>query len=193
MCTLPIKLPQSFFKSLHSILLKFLWSHKKNRIKFALLTRPKENGGMGLSDFKNYYLASHLTRIIDCHCHKDTRDWFSSESGLNPIPLQFSSWILWSSYPPSLKHHPLMETTLEVFHKLTRWTDVTSLLSPLTPLKDITDFMPSIGNSAFHLAPSNKLLLAGDCFHKGKIKDLAFLKTGIQSPLIALLVLSTDA
>lgn len=65
---LPIKVPQSFFIVLHSILLSILWKHKKSRIKFSLLPRSKEHGGMGLPDFKNYYLASHLTKVIDWHC-----------------------------------------------------------------------------------------------------------------------------
>lgn len=35
--TLAIKIPQHFFKALHSILLKFLRNHNKSRIKFSLL------------------------------------------------------------------------------------------------------------------------------------------------------------
>lgn len=49
------------FKKLHSTLLAVLWSHKKPRIKFALL----KLGGMGLPDFRKYYIEAHLTRIID--------------------------------------------------------------------------------------------------------------------------------
>lgn len=58
--TLPIKIPQSFFKTLHSLQMKFIWAHKPPRIKSSLLTRPKVMGGMGIPDFKTYYHASHI-------------------------------------------------------------------------------------------------------------------------------------
>lgn len=43
MCTLPGKLPQCLF---NYGLFWFLWTHKRPRISFALLTRLKEHGGM---------------------------------------------------------------------------------------------------------------------------------------------------
>lgn len=88
--SLPIKIPQSFFKALQSVLLEFLWGHKKARIKFQLLTRPKEQGGMGIPNFYNYYLASHLTRVIDWHCHTESKDWVLLEASLYQTPLKFS-------------------------------------------------------------------------------------------------------
>lgn len=110
MRTTPIKLPQNLFKSLHSILLKCLWKHKRPRIKFAFLPRSKEHGGIGLPYFKNDYLVSHLMRINDWHCHTDTKVWVSlGVFGVSSEPLQCAPWIPWNSYPPTLKHHLLTE------------------------------------------------------------------------------------
>lgn len=139
---------------------------------------------MGLPDLKNYYLASHLTRIIDWHCHKDTKDLVSLELGLNPIPLHFAPWIPWNSYPPTLKHHPLTGTTLEIFHRIAKRLDITSSLSPLMPLKDNPDFTLGMGNSLFQLTHLNRQPLAGDCLHEGKIKDLSILKQENNLPQI---------
>lgn len=94
---LPIKIPQRFFKKLHTILLTILWSNKKPRIKFALLTRPKELGGMGLPDFRKYYIASHLTRTVDWNCHQGTKDWVALEDGLSPYPPTFFLHGTWDS------------------------------------------------------------------------------------------------
>lgn len=104
--TLPIKIPQSFFKKLQSIQLDFVWAHKQPRIKFDLITRPKERGGMGPPDYRKYYYASHITRNVDWHCHQNLKDWVSLESELSPIPLKFSPWIPWTGYPLTLKLHP---------------------------------------------------------------------------------------
>lgn len=73
-----------------------------------------------LPDFKQYYYVSHLARIIDWHCHGYSKDWVSLESGIGPIPLLFSPWIPWDSYPNSLKTLPLTGNTLAIFHLLAR-------------------------------------------------------------------------
>lgn len=52
--TLPIAIPQTFFRALQAAIHQLLWMHKKHRIKFSLLFRPKEKGGMGLPNFYNY-------------------------------------------------------------------------------------------------------------------------------------------
>lgn len=137
---LPIKIPQSFFKVLHSTQLKFIWAHKKPRVKFTLLTQAKERGGMGIPDFRNYYFALHVTRIIDWHCHQKLKDWVELEHALSHTSIRFSLWIPWTSYPAAVKSHPLVGTTLAIFHKLTRLSNFTSHLSPLTPLQNNPTF-----------------------------------------------------
>lgn len=84
------KFHKKYFKTLQSTLLQFLWGHKRPRIKFLLLTRPKEQGGMGLTHFYNYYLASHLTRVIDWNGHGNSKDWVTLEDSLSSTPLKFS-------------------------------------------------------------------------------------------------------
>lgn len=176
MDTLLIKLPWCLFKILCSILLRFLWAHKKTRIKYNTLLRIKEHGAMGLPNLRDYYLASHLTRIIDWHCHQDTKDWVNWEMSLNPIPLKFTPWIPWLSYPVSIKQHPLTGITLNVIHGLAKEAEIPSSHGPLTPLKDNPDFFPCMGNLLFRSLLQNKLLLARDCFQQTNIKDFPSLK-----------------
>lgn len=78
---------------------------------------------MDIPDFKNYYSVAHISRIIDWHCHRKLKDWIQVEDELSPILLQFSPWIPWPSYPTPLKVHPLIGTTLGIFHRLTKQTD----------------------------------------------------------------------
>lgn len=164
--TLPIKVPQSFFKALQSIQLNFIWAHKQSQIKFSLLTRQKEKGGMEWAyQISKYYFASHVLRIIDWHCHRDLKDFVPLENELCPIPLKFSPWIPWTSYPLTLKQHPLISTTLSIFHLLTKQSKLFTPLSPLTPLKNNPDFSLGGGGSLTtnlrpRHPPSNKTLLS---------------------------------
>lgn len=160
MHTLPIKIPLNFFNSLRSILLKFLWSHQETQTQIQL-TRPKDQGGVGLPDFRNYYYYDSVSLASDMH----------------PIPLLYSPWIPWAICPLSLKQHPLTGNILEVFHRIAKCSDATSSPSPLTPLKDNPDFTPGLGNPAFQSAQQKAPLLAGDCYLNGKIKEWATLRT----------------
>lgn len=141
---IPLKIPQSFFKTLQSIQSKFIWAHKKPRVKFTLLTQANETGGMGIPDFRNYYYASHVTRIIDWHCHRRLKDWVELEDMLSHNSIQFSPWIPWTSQPEIIKSHPLIGTTLAIFHKLTKIPSLSTHLSPLTPLRNNPDFIPGM-------------------------------------------------
>lgn len=174
--TLPIKIPQCFFQKLQSIQLGFVWAHKRPWIKFNLITRPKDKGGMGLPDYRKYYHASHITRIIDWHCHQNLKDWVFLENELSPIPLKFSSWIPWISYPPTLKQHPLLNANLSIFHLLTKKSDLFSPLSPLTPLRNNSDFPQGMQNHSLQASDAESPLLAKHCFKNDLILDYNILK-----------------
>lgn len=173
---LPIKIPQNFFKVLHTTQTKFIWAHKKPRVRFSRLTKPKDKGGMGIPDFRAYYMASHITRIIDWHCHSTFKDWVEIEEKLSHTPIKYSPWIRWSSLPAEMRLHPLVGTTLSIFHKLTKLTNFSSLLSPLTPLQNNPNFPPGMGNRSLQANDTNKPLLASQCFHNQEFRDFTDLK-----------------
>lgn len=90
---LPLKIPSSLLSSLRTILLKFLWNSQRPRIWYSLLTKPKDQSGMGIPDFKHYYQATHLTRVIDWYCHGAAKHWVNLEAALSPILLKYSPWV----------------------------------------------------------------------------------------------------
>lgn len=174
--TLPIKIPHSFFKKLHALQMKFIWAHKPPRIKASLLTRPKNLGGLGIPDFKSYYHATHLARIIDWHCHSKSKDWVTIENDVSSIPLQFLPWVSKLKYPHTVKTHPLIGASLDIFHSLAKQPKFSSPLSPLTPLKDNPDFPPGMGNHLLTTTDTKMPILAWQCSTNNKniqtIKDL---------------------
>lgn len=168
MRTLPVRIPQNIFKALNSIILRFLWNHKKPRIKLAKLTKPKELGGVGLPNF--------TIAIEPWHRHEHMKDWVSLEADLCPIPLKYSPWIPWNRYPHGLRRHPLAGNTLGILNILAKQKDITTLPSPLTALKDNPDFIPGEQNSTLQPFMENASLLAADCFHGDKFKDWSSIK-----------------
>lgn len=141
---LPVSIPNSFFCKLRSLQVQFVWAHKPPRIRHQLITRPKAAEGMGLPDFQKHYFATHLTRIIDWHCHSSSKDWVQPESDVTLINVQLPPWIPWSSCPAQLKSPHLIGITLQFFYKIAVPYESSSTPGPLTPLTGNTDFPPGI-------------------------------------------------
>lgn len=58
---IPIPLPNSFFLTLHSHLIRLIWGGKQAREWWQVLTLPYERGGFGVPDLKLYYLVAQCS------------------------------------------------------------------------------------------------------------------------------------
>lgn len=61
--SLPLKIPDSYFKRLNMIFKDFLWNGKRARINMKKLKRPVNSGGLGLPNLVYYYYAFNLRHI----------------------------------------------------------------------------------------------------------------------------------
>uniref|UniRef100_A0A8C5N3Y4 Reverse transcriptase domain-containing protein n=1 Tax=Leptobrachium leishanense TaxID=445787 RepID=A0A8C5N3Y4_9ANUR len=57
---LPIFIPRAFFSTLQGVVNAFLWNYRRPRIKFPVLSRRIEGGGLGVPDFAKYSRAVHV-------------------------------------------------------------------------------------------------------------------------------------
>lgn len=77
---LPIPIPLSFFKTLQSILSKFIWKGKKSRCAHHKLIRHRMWGGVGYIDFQDYFYSSVLTQLKEWFQSSPTTTWGLIES-----------------------------------------------------------------------------------------------------------------
>lgn len=63
--TVPVTLPQSFFRQMRRALSNFVWGDKHPRLSYDILRRHKSEGGLGLPDINLYYKAMALVRIMN--------------------------------------------------------------------------------------------------------------------------------
>lgn len=61
--SLPLKIPDSYFKRLNMIFKDFLWNGKRARINMKKLQRPVNSGGLGLPNLVYYYYAFNLRHL----------------------------------------------------------------------------------------------------------------------------------
>lgn len=69
------------------IISRFVWAHKPARIKHKVLCLPRVAGGLALPDIHLYYVASHLSCIIDWCRHTDSKQWVQMEQAYTDVSL----------------------------------------------------------------------------------------------------------
>lgn len=145
---LPIRIPANYFKQIHSLFIKFVWSHSKPRLKRCYLTLPKHYGGLALPDAKHYYQAVHLGRIIDWNRHDKTKLWIQVENHQVNIPLKGAIWC-YDKLPRDMTSHPNIGATLSVGLNILKNTSLTSKQSPLFPILGNPAFEPGLDYSNY--------------------------------------------
>ena len=61
--TMPIKLPTAFFTEVEQTIVCCVWKHSRPQIAQATLGKKKEDGGIGLPDFRLYNKATGIKAL----------------------------------------------------------------------------------------------------------------------------------
>ena len=139
---LPIKIPEAYFKILGKIMRGFIWNNKKARISMEILSRSRSEGGIQLPDFKKYYEASVLKRLIDWLQEESQRKkWVGIEENQSGKDLGLSVWIPRQYRGLSRDSPKITKETFRIWDrisKMKRW----SQNSPNLPLTGTDYFLP---------------------------------------------------
>ena len=147
---LPIFLPKSFFKTVHSIICHFLWNGKIPRVRQKVLQNWKFYGGLSLPNFQFYYWAANIARIL-LWSKSIAVPWYQLEAQSCP-PAYLSALLSGpaTANPSDLTCNPVVIATLKIwfqFRKQLKFTAPTAL----TPLLKNAGFKPTFTDSTFSL------------------------------------------
>lgn len=53
----------SFLRTMQSMASKFIWKNQRARCPHSILIKSRGRGGMGMPDFKDYYIAALLDQL----------------------------------------------------------------------------------------------------------------------------------
>lgn len=73
-----IDIPEKYIKEINSMIFKFIWNGKRDRIKRSVLVKETESGGLRAPDFRSMILAARakwVTKLMSTDNHV-WKDWF---------------------------------------------------------------------------------------------------------------------
>lgn len=130
---LPISIPASYFRLMHSLFIEFIWANKRPHLNRKLLSLPKQHRGLAMPDIRTYYHATHSGRLVDWCRNRDNKLWPRLEQAQSGIPLRWEPWC-YASLPSNLKKHPLIVPTTRICAQLFTKASLTSRNLPLFPI-----------------------------------------------------------
>ncbi|CAJ1062856.1 LINE-1 reverse transcriptase -like protein [Xyrichtys novacula] len=145
---LPVFIPRSFFCKLDSLLSSFIWGDKPSRIKREYLQRSRVEGGLALPNFKFYYWAANISKIICWSQHPDL-DWCKIEANscLNTSLLALTTTKL-PILPKRHSANPIVVSTLQIWSQFRTFFGLREL-SPYSPIYNNHLFAPSITDPSY--------------------------------------------
>lgn len=139
---LPIDLPRTFKSSVRKAFSTFIWKDHPPRIKFNSMIQTKKLGGLGVPHIDTYHKATLLTKFIDWSNNQHRKDWVKLETtpplGLSPT----AGWISFKHLPPIITSNPIIAPALKILNQQAKIGILTTIPSPLTPLKGNPEFIP---------------------------------------------------
>lgn len=175
--TVPIKIPLSFFTNYKQLCRNVIWASKSPRLSWDKMTLPKSKGGLGLPDVHRYQWSCHLTRIIDWHIHRPTKDWITIEESFAQVPLSHLPWIDFKSIPKANSTHPLTGPSLLTFKAACNTLELNPSPGPTTPLDQNSDFRPGFSEGNLSHPHSEPPLRAQQFFHNNDLITYATLSS----------------
>jgi len=175
--SLPIPLPQSFFKALNRYVRQFLWNCKVPRISMEKLTWDYGSGGLRLPSFKNYYLASQLRFISSFFEGSDAPSW--TQIGLHPLNENVCSDFIYKHNSRTVNNrtdNPILRHLIKMWYEVHKSLGLKVGLSPKTPLKQNELLPMTLDNKILDRWHHKGIQRLEDCFDKRLFMPFEHLK-----------------
>ena len=181
--SLPIPLPQSFFKTLNGHVRQFIWNCKVPRISMAKLTWDYGSGGLRLPSFKDYYLAAQMRFISSFFQDSDTPSWV--QIGLHPLKEDTHRHFIYKYNPGTIikrTHNPILRHLINVWYEVHKNMALKVGLSPKTPLTQNELIPMTLDNKILDIWHVKGIHHLEDCFDKGLLMSFEHLKRKYSLP-----------
>ena len=132
---LPCYLTHAFSKSLNSHISHYIWNNKHQRVKFSLLTKPVDLGGLSLPNLQLYYWSAQLKIMSNWFMNRKDSLWLGLESlCCYPRRLNSPTFINNIDQLNHLKNNIIVNNILLVWQDVKKYLNIPPVLSVCSPL-----------------------------------------------------------
>lgn len=178
----PILITKTFFDRLDRKISQFLWLKKPARLRKSVLQSPKCEGGLALPNFKQYYWAANIQKLLYWRHDADALPaWVQIERACSRYTL---SSLFCSQLPLPLslvEDNPIVRATLTIWSQFRKKF---GLHGPSTqiPLAKNCNFMPSVTDLVFKLWHDKGIKTVNDLYSNNTFSSFADLSSKFQLP-----------
>lgn len=110
--TLPIPVKKAHMLTINKVLRKFVWKDMKPHSSHTLLLKHKNAGGMGMTDLRDYWVATRLSQLRSWFNLSPDKLWIDIEQNASPTPSLNTLLLVdvWKPWP--LKNVPPINSSL---------------------------------------------------------------------------------
>lgn len=178
----PIFLTQSFFKTLDSVIMPFIWGYKAHRISKAHICKTKDIGGLGLPCFQHYYWAANLRALMywrnaypEVLTTTTTPAWLVIERDIQDSSLPALLFAENKTIRTFKKCNPIVVNSLKVWYQLRKVFKLPQTCF-LTPITYNHAFPPSLTDQTFLSWKEKGIVLIGDLYINNVFASFAQLR-----------------
>lgn len=168
--SLPVYIPNVYFKKLDSVISSFIWNGKKPRLRKEHLQKLKQDGGLALPNFRYYYWAANLWCLSFWVHYSDSNGpaWVEMErlsSDSLSLPAVVGASI---PLPKNLTiGNPIVHNSIKICVQFRKHFGLLGM-SLFTPMASNNFFPPSMLDATFHGWQRKGLSLFNDLFLDNK-------------------------
>ncbi|XP_063806719.1 synaptotagmin-like protein 2 [Pseudophryne corroboree] len=178
--TLPIQIPDSWFRTVRSLIQQFIWRRKRPRIKRSILTRPPQKGGFLLPDIEIYYQAILLNRVLDWTRSREIKQWVVLEGSCVQLFPEIFPWL--PTLPKLLHPHPTISPTLSFWKRTRQRSCISSVFGPLTSFLSNPTFPPGLSLGYYRNWALEGLFRVGQLVHPSGVKQFSEIREKWEIP-----------
>ena len=179
---LPNYIPVKFFKSLHSVISKFVWKGNRPRFKLEKLQLPRDKGGLALPNIMYYHWASQIRYITEWLNNDASSTFLDLENiGCEPV-LSDMPFINNAISLQGINDNFIVRNTLKTWNQVRRHFGIKNQLSILAPIVCNPDFELSCLDVGFKTLNDAGIFRIQDLFSDGTLKSFSQLRTEFDLP-----------
>ena len=181
---LPNYFPTKYFKTIHSMICRFIWNNKRPRLKMVKLQLSVKEGGLGLPNIMYYHWASQIRYVAEWIKNDNDSTFLDLEAIGCRLSLSEIPFVNGATQLHEIRDNFIVRNTLKSLNQIRKHFGIATQYSVLAPVYCNPDFSQSCLDVGFRTWKDSGISKIQDLFQGDTLKSFAQLKTEYNLPQV---------